>query len=79
MNGLSPARNPMINYARALLGVHLARFQSARQRKDAGASAIELAIITAIIVLVVGVVLAVVETVVKNRSNDITNNNGGIN
>ncbi len=68
----------MIDYVRAFLGVHFARFQSARQRQDTGASAIELAIITAIVVLLAGVVLAVVAAVVRGRSGDITKNNTGI-
>jgi hypothetical protein len=65
-------------YARAFLGDRISKFQAARQRQDAGASAIELAIITAILVgLAVGV-LVIVTTVVTNRSTQITTNNGQI-
>ncbi len=78
MRTLNPAKGPLTDYARAFLGVHVQQLQTARERKDAGASAIELAIITAIIVLLAGVVIAVVATVIRNRSADITNNNGGI-
>jgi hypothetical protein len=78
MNTQNPAKSPLVTYARAVLGLHVGRLRAARARGDAGASAIELAIITAIIVLLAGVVLAVVSTVVRNRSTEITGNNGGI-
>ncbi len=68
----------MIDYVRAFLGVHFARFQSARQRQDTGASAIELAIITAILVGLAVTVLVIINTVVTSRANQITSNNGQI-
>ena len=70
--------NPRAEYLRAFMGTRLTRFSQARRRRDAGASAIELAIITAIIVGLAVVVLLVVTNVVNNRSNEITTNNGQI-
>jgi ABC-type sulfate transport system permease subunit len=78
MSTLTPARGPLAEYAKAFLGVHVSQLREARERKDAGASAIELAIITAIIVLLAGVVIGVVAAVIRGRSTEITGNNGGI-
>ena len=72
---------PLIHQAeflRIMLGSAISRFQNARKQGDAGASAIELAIITAVVVGLAVVVLLVVSTVVNNRSTEITNNNGKI-
>jgi hypothetical protein len=63
---------------RAVLGSRIARLQEARKRRDAGASAIELAIITAILVGLAVAVLVIVTNVVQQRSGQITQNNGGI-
>jgi Flp pilus assembly protein TadG len=63
---------------RAVLGGRIARLQEARRRRDAGASAIELAIITAILVGLAVAVLVIVTNVVQQRSGQITQNNGGI-
>jgi Flp pilus assembly protein TadG len=65
-------------FVRAALGGRIARFQEARRRRDAGASAIELAIITAILVGLAVAVLVIVTNVVTTRSNQINTNNGGI-
>jgi Flp pilus assembly pilin Flp len=65
-------------FVRAVLGGRIARFQEARRRRDAGASAIELAIITAILVGLAVAVLIIVTNVVTKRSGQITQNNGGI-
>jgi multisubunit Na+/H+ antiporter MnhC subunit len=69
-------RSLAIDYTRAFMGLHAGRLRAARRRGDAGASAMELAIITAIIVGLAIVVLTIVTTVVTNRSNQITTNNG---
>jgi Flp pilus assembly protein TadG len=63
---------------RAVLGARIARFADARKRRDSGASAIELAIITAILVGLAAVVLLVVTNIVNNRSNEINTNNGKV-
>lgn len=70
--------NPQAEYLRAFMGTRVTRFSQARRRRDAGASAIELAIITAIIVGLAVVVLLVVTKVVNNRSTEINTNNGQI-
>jgi Flp pilus assembly pilin Flp len=71
-------RNPRADYLRALMGTRVTRFRQARRRSDAGASAIELAIITAVIVGLAVIVLVIVTNVVTNRANEINTNNGGI-
>jgi multisubunit Na+/H+ antiporter MnhC subunit len=65
-------------FARAVLGGRIARFREARGRRDAGASAIELAIITAVVVGLAVLVLVIVTNVVQTRANQINNNNNGI-
>jgi len=65
-------------FVRAILGSRVARFREARRHRDAGASAIELAIITAILVGLAAVVLLVVTQIVNNRTTEINNNNGKI-
>jgi multisubunit Na+/H+ antiporter MnhC subunit len=75
---LNPVSNPLVDYARALIGVHIDRLKDAQQRRDTGASAIELAIITAILVGLAVAVLVIVNTIVTNRKNEIIKNNGGI-
>jgi multisubunit Na+/H+ antiporter MnhC subunit len=71
-------RYPQLEYARAFFGLRVARFRAARSQHDAGASAIELAIITAIVVGLAAVVLIVVTNIVNNRTNEINTNNGKI-
>jgi uncharacterized protein YceH (UPF0502 family) len=66
------------HYVRAVLGARITRFQEARGRRDVGASAIELAIITAILVGLAVAVLLVVTQVVGQRKAQITQNNGNI-
>ena len=65
-------------FVRTVLGARMARFREARCRRDIGASAIELAIITAVVVGLAAVVLLIVTQVVNNRTTEITNNNGKI-
>ena len=66
------------HFVRAALGARIARFRGARGRRDVGASAIELAIITAILVGLAVLVLVIVTNVVNKRATQITNNNNGI-
>jgi multisubunit Na+/H+ antiporter MnhC subunit len=70
--------NPRADYLRALMGIRISRFQRAARERDAGASAIELAIITAVVVGLAVAVLVIVTNVVNNRANEISTNNGGI-
>jgi Flp pilus assembly protein TadG len=58
-------------YLAALLGTHRARFARARERGDAGASAVELAIITAVILAVAVGLLAVIKVFVQDQSSQI--------
>jgi Flp pilus assembly pilin Flp len=78
MNGLNPLTHPALRYARSLAGSHLARLSAAWRRRDAGASAIELAIITAILVALAFIVVLVIKAVVTNNCNNINTaaNNG---
>jgi Flp pilus assembly protein TadG len=77
MNGQNPLDHPALRYARSLAGAHLARLAYAWRQRDAGASAIELAIITAILVLLAVGVVAVIHIVVTNNCNNINANSGG--
>ena len=70
--------NPQADYLRALTGIRISRFQRAARERDAGASAIELAIITAVIVGLAIAVLLIVTNVVNSRANQINTNNGQI-
>jgi hypothetical protein len=65
-------------FVRAILGIRIARLAEARRSRDAGASAIELAIITAILVGLAAAVLIVVTQIVNNRNTEIQSNNGKI-
>jgi multisubunit Na+/H+ antiporter MnhC subunit len=78
VNGLNPARYPQFDYVRAFIAAHAARLRAARQRKDAGASAMELAIITAIVVAFAIFVLLAVKTVIDQRSGQIKSNNTNV-
>lgn len=78
MNELKILDNPYAYYAKALLGTRLTAFRDARQHKDLGASAIELAIITAILVGLAVAVLVIITQVVDQRKTQIQSNNGGI-
>ncbi|MBV9379196.1 MAG: hypothetical protein JOY82_15990 [Streptosporangiaceae bacterium] len=71
-------KNPVAAYVDALLGARIARLRAAARNKDAGASAIELAIITAILVGLAVAVLIVINQVVTTRKNQINTNNNGI-
>jgi Flp pilus assembly protein TadG len=67
-----------VGYLRAVLGTRFARLAEARRSGDRGASAIELAIITAVLVGLAVVVLLIINTVVRQRAQDISNQNGKI-
>jgi hypothetical protein len=58
-------------YLRALLSTRIAKFADARGRRDAGASAVELAIITAVILGIAVALLAVIKTFVSSESSQI--------
>jgi hypothetical protein len=59
------------DYIRAVLDSRVAKFQAARQQRDAGASAIELAIITAVIVAAAVAVLIAVKTIIGTQTTRI--------
>jgi hypothetical protein len=65
-------------YVRTFLGIRIARLSDARKRQDAGASAIELAIITAILVGLAATVLVIIYNIVTSRASQINSNNGRI-
>jgi len=67
-----------IAYARAFFGTRIARLSDARKRRDMGASAIELAIITAILVGLAATVLVIIYNIVTSRASQINSNNGRI-
>jgi hypothetical protein len=62
-----------IAYARASLGMHLARLRAAVRDGDRGASAVELAFITAGLLVVAGVVYAAITLFVNNQKAVINN------
>jgi hypothetical protein len=73
----TPGR-PEATYLRAFAGARIARLNDARKRRDVGASAIELAIITAILLGLAVTVLVIIENVVTSRAGQINSNNGRI-
>ncbi len=78
MNTLNSARAPLVDYTRAFIGMHISRLRDAKQRSDAGASAMELAIITAVVVAFAIFVLLAVKTVIDQRSGQIKSNNTNV-
>ena len=58
-------------YVAAMLSTHRVRFAQARERGDAGASAVELAIITAVILGIAVALLAVIRIFVNDESSQI--------
>ena len=58
-------------YVAAMLSTHRVRFAQARRRGDAGASAVELAIITAVILGIAVALLAVIRIFVNSESSQI--------
>jgi hypothetical protein len=70
--------DPEFAYVRAFFGARIARLSDARKRRDVGASAIELAIITAILVGLAATVLVIIYNIVTSRANQINSNNGRI-
>lgn len=64
MNVLS---NPAVSYLRALLAARMTALRAARAHGDAGASAIELAIITALIAVAAALVATVIVGVVHKK------------
>jgi Flp pilus assembly pilin Flp len=77
MNRLNPLGNPVFGYLRTVAGLHLARLAQARRQRDAGASAIELAIITAVLVILAVAIGIVISNVVKNKCTTIAAQGGG--
>jgi hypothetical protein len=65
-------------YVRAFVGIRIARLSYASKRRDKGASAIELAIITAILVGLAATVLVIIYNIVNSRAGQINSNNGRI-
>lgn len=68
-------RLPAVAYVEALLGVRMAALSDARRRGDAGASAIELAVITAVLVALAIGVTAVILKIVSHQC-DVLNKAG---
>jgi hypothetical protein len=66
----------LIPYMTALLGVHRTRLNQARDRGDAGASAVELAIITAIVLGIAAALLLVIQTFVGKEQTKISGTDG---
>ena len=58
-------------YLAGVLTIHRARFAQAREGGDAGASAVELAIITAVILGIAVALLLVIKTFVTSESSQI--------
>jgi hypothetical protein len=69
---------PELAYVRAFAGARMARLSDATKRRDMGASAIELAIITAILVGLAATVLVIIYNIVNSRASQINSNNGRI-
>jgi hypothetical protein len=69
---------PVFAYLRAFAGTRIDRLGDARKRRDMGASAIELAIITAILVGLAATVLVIIYNIVNSRASQINSNNGRI-
>jgi hypothetical protein len=67
-----------LGFLRAFLGIRMSRIAEARQSKDLGASAIELAIITAVLVGLAATVLIVIYNIVNTQTAKINSNNGQI-
>ena len=67
-----------VSWLRAFVGTRLTRLAEARQSKDLGASAIELAIITAVLVLAAIGVLTIIFNVVQSKGNQIQSNSNTI-
>ena len=65
-------------YVRAFFVTRIVRLGGARKRRDIGASAIELAIITAILVGLAATVLVIIYNIVTSRASQINSNNGRI-
>lgn len=65
-------------YMRAFFATRIARLGNAGKRRDMGASAIELAIITAILVGLAATVLVIIYNIVTSRASQINSNNGRI-
>ena len=69
---------PEFAYVRAFFGTRIIRLSDAIKRRDMGASAIELAIITAILVGLAATVLVIIFNIVNSRASQINSNNGRI-
>ena len=75
---IDPPGHQEFTYVRAFVGTRAARLSGARKRRDMGASAIELAIITAILVGLAATVLVIIYNIVSSRASQINSNNGRI-
>jgi hypothetical protein len=69
---------PEFAFMRAFFDAWVARLNGARKRREMGASAIELAIITAILVGLAATVLVIIYNIVTSRASQINSNNGRI-
>lgn len=76
MNGLNPLGHPAFGFLRALARVHVARLAEAYRRRDAGASAIELAIITAVLVILAVAIGIIISNVVSHKCATIAQKGG---
>ncbi|MFI6519968.1 hypothetical protein ACIBF1_30745 [Spirillospora sp. NPDC050679] len=70
MGPLNPLNDPAVIYLRAMLGVRLDRLRDGTDR-DAGASAIEWAIITAILALIAITIGGVIQRLITSKANSI--------
>jgi hypothetical protein len=68
----------VLGYLRAFLGIRMSRLAEARQNKDLGASAIELAIITAVLVLAAAGVVTIIFNVVSAKKGEIQSNSNNL-
>lgn len=66
---------PELVYLRALTGSRVDALRKARARRDLGASAIELAIITAILAIIAVGLVAIIRAVVSRYSSSISSHN----
>ena len=73
-----PPGYPELTYMRTFFASRIARLGNAAKRRDIGASAIELAIITAILVGLAATVLVIIYNIVNSRASQINSNNGRI-
>jgi Flp pilus assembly protein TadG len=61
-------------YLRAAFGLHLERLRAAMRERDAGASAVELALITVGMIVIAGIIVAAIKVFVKGAQGNIEGN-----